>query len=72
MWITAVCHDTLLSVDINSGLKYIKVVCWNWLPSEKMRVEIIYIVWSFRDSLSYREFIMLGRSNRILMASYRK
>ena len=37
-----------------------------------MRVEIIYIVWSFRGSLSYREFVMLGRSNRILMASYGK
>ncbi len=37
-----------------------------------MRVEIIYTVWSFRDSLSFREFVMLGRNNRVLMASYRK
>jgi hypothetical protein len=35
-----------------------------------MRVEIIYIIWSFRDSLSYRNFVMLGRNNRILIASY--
>jgi len=35
-----------------------------------MRVEIIRIIWSFRGSLSYRNFVMLGRSNRILMASY--
>jgi len=35
-----------------------------------MTVEIVCIIWSFRDSLSYRNFAMLVRNNRILMASY--
>jgi hypothetical protein len=35
-----------------------------------MRVEFFYIIWSFRDSLSYRKFVILGRTSRILMASY--
>jgi hypothetical protein len=35
-----------------------------------MTVEFVYIIWSFRDSLSYINFVMLGRNNRILMASY--
>jgi len=37
-----------------------------------MRVEIIFIIWSFRDSLSYRNFVMLERNNGILIASYNR
>jgi hypothetical protein len=37
-----------------------------------MRVEIICIIWSFRDSLSYRNFVMFERNNMILMASYNR
>jgi hypothetical protein len=35
-----------------------------------MRVEIIHIIWSFRDNLSYGNIVMLGRTNRILMTRY--
>lgn len=35
-----------------------------------MRFDIIYIIWSSRDGLLYRNFVMLGRSNRILIACY--
>jgi hypothetical protein len=37
-----------------------------------MKVEIIYTIWSFRDSLSYTTFVMLRRHYRILMASYNR
>jgi hypothetical protein len=35
-----------------------------------MRVDIIYIIWSFRDSLLYTNFAVLGKSKRVLTASY--
>ena len=35
-----------------------------------MRFDIIYIIWSFRDNSLHRNFVMLGRSNKKLMASY--